>query len=64
MAIEGRGVAWLPQSLVAQDIDVGRLIHAAGKAWQVPIDIRLVRPRVTLTDAAEALWRVVNGRTP
>ncbi|MEQ1595140.1 MAG: LysR family transcriptional regulator [Casimicrobium sp.] len=61
MAIEGRGVAWLPQSLVAQDVEAGRLLHAAGEAWQVPIDIRLVRPRVTLTDAAEALWRVVCG---
>lgn len=61
MAIEGRGVAWLPQSLVAQDIDAGRLTPAAGKAWQVPIEIRLIRPRVTLTDAAEALWRMVSG---
>ncbi len=61
MAIEGRGVAWLPQSLVAQDLDAGRLIHAAGREWQVPIDIRLIRPRVHLTDAAEALWQVVSG---
>jgi LysR family transcriptional regulator, hypochlorite-specific transcription factor HypT len=63
MAIEGRGVAWLPRSLVAQEIDTGRLILAAGAAWQVPIDIRLIRPRVALTDAAAALWRVVRGGT-
>jgi len=58
MAIEGRGVAWLPHSLVAHELESRRLVLAGGERWQVPIEVRLFRPRTALTEAAEALWRV------
>lgn len=28
MALDGRGIAWLPQSLIAEDLDAGRLVEA------------------------------------
>ena len=61
MAIEGRGIAWLPHSLIAADLETKRLLQAGDERWTVPIEIRLFRPRSELTAAAEALWRVVTA---
>ncbi len=58
MALEGRGIAWLPHSLIAADLDAKRLVLAGDETWSVPIEVRLFRPRATLSTAAEALWAV------
>ncbi|RZI78218.1 MAG: LysR family transcriptional regulator [Variovorax sp.] len=58
MALDGRGIAWLPQTLVQDDLDAGRLVSAAGDdAWSVPLEIRLYRDKQPLGSAAEALWQ-------
>ncbi|CAN5336495.1 LysR substrate-binding domain-containing protein [soil metagenome] len=59
MAIEGRGLAWLPLSLVADELRSGTLVDAGAGAWQVPIDIRLYRQPGEMAAAAEALWLLV-----
>lgn len=56
MARAGRGLAWLPLSLIARDLDDGGLVRAGDGRWDVPIDIRLYRPRARQTAAAEAFW--------
>lgn len=65
MAIEGRGIAWLPASLVAADLDAARLAPAAAAAeaadWSVPIDVRLYGQAAGLTQAARALWDFVRA---
>lgn len=61
MAKEGRGIAWLPQSLIKDDLAAGTLIAAGSLRWHIPIDIRLYRPRSALSNAAEALWEVVKN---
>lgn len=58
MAIDGRGVAWLPASLIASELASGALCLAGDEAWTVPIEVRLFRPRAPLSETAEALWRV------
>ena len=60
MALEGRGIAWLPQSLIVNELEARRLVHAGDARWTVPIEVRLFRPRAELTDVAEGLWRVVS----
>ncbi|HEY0835153.1 MAG TPA: LysR family transcriptional regulator [Azospirillum sp.] len=60
MARDGRGVAWLPQSLIADDLEAGRLVRAGGADWDVAVDIRLFRPRARLSAAAEAFWALVD----
>ena len=45
MVLDGRGLAWLPQSLVEDDLRDGRLVEAAGEEWRVPLEIRLYRER-------------------
>ena len=61
MAMDGRGVAWLPLSLIGDELGDGRLVRAGGNGWLVPVEIRLVRRRATAPPAAEAFWRMACG---
>ncbi|WP_462383939.1 LysR family transcriptional regulator [Pseudomonas sp. Marseille-QA0892] len=56
MALESKGVAWLPASLADQEINEGRLCRAFGSAYDVPLQILLVRPRTALSPFAESFW--------
>jgi DNA-binding transcriptional LysR family regulator len=56
MAREGRGIAWSPLSLVRDDLDTGRLVHAGAPSDEVPMEIRLFRQKPRQSPAAEALW--------
>jgi DNA-binding transcriptional LysR family regulator len=57
MALDGRGVAWLPQTLVTDDLESGLLVAAAPKSWCVDMQIRLYRDKATISQAAENFWR-------
>jgi DNA-binding transcriptional LysR family regulator len=57
MALDGRGLAWLPETLVREDIAHGRLVAAGDAPWNVPLEIRLYRGRVGLGKVGEAFWR-------
>lgn len=61
MALDGRGVAFLPQSLIADELGAGRLVAAGGAAWPIEVEIRLYRRAQTLPRAGEAFWRAVEG---
>ncbi|HYI81823.1 MAG TPA: LysR family transcriptional regulator [Acetobacteraceae bacterium] len=61
MAMDGRGVAWLPLSLIGDELGDGRLVRAGGNGWLVPVEIRLVRRGATAPPAAEAFWRIACG---
>ena len=56
MAIEGHGVAWLPQTVAAEDQARGQLVRAGPDACDVPIEIRLFRSPECRNHAADALW--------
>ena len=58
MALEGRGLAWLPVSLIADDLRGARLVDAGAGGWQVPVEIRLYRQPAEMSTAAEALWNL------
>jgi len=62
MVMEGRGIAWLPQSLIKDELSTGKLLAAGSPQWHIPVDIRLYRQRAALAAPAEALWQVVAGR--
>ncbi|RYF82841.1 MAG: LysR family transcriptional regulator [Comamonadaceae bacterium] len=64
-ALDGRGVAWLPQTLIEDDLQAGRLCLASTDArWHAPTQIRLYRPAEPLGQAAEALWLAVMAAQP
>jgi DNA-binding transcriptional LysR family regulator len=56
MAATGRGVAWLPRSLIAEDLSHGRLVAAGPAAMEVGMEIHLIRPITDLGPAAEQFW--------
>ena len=59
MALDGRGMAWLPQTLIAEDLASGRLTEAASQEWWIEMEIRLYRDRSLLGKAAEDFWAAV-----
>lgn len=61
LVLDGRGVAWLPQSLVADELRAGTLVPAGPADWDVPVEIRLYRQRTEMSDAAEAFWRLASA---
>jgi LysR family transcriptional regulator, hypochlorite-specific transcription factor HypT len=61
MALDGRGVAWLPRSLIKDDIDEGRLVEAGARRWRIDIEIRLFRRRAADVPTAEAFWQAAGG---
>ena len=63
MALNGRGMAWLPHTLIADDLTSGRLVEAAPDEWRIGMDIRLYRDRLPLGRAAEAFWSCVQEGT-
>jgi len=56
MALDARGMAWLPQTLIKDDLAAGRLIEAAPQDWWIEMEIRLYRDRSPLGKAAEDFW--------
>lgn len=55
-ALEGRGMTWSPNSLVAGDLTSGRLVRAGDERWDIPMEIRLFRPQSRQDALAERFW--------
>jgi DNA-binding transcriptional LysR family regulator len=56
MARDGHGVAWLPRTLAAEDIERGCLVRACPELFDVEIEIRLFRSLECRNHTADALW--------
>lgn len=56
LALDGRGLAWLPRTLVEDDLAQGTLVPAADASWSVPVEIRLYRERDLMGRTAQAFW--------
>jgi DNA-binding transcriptional LysR family regulator len=61
MARDGKGLAWLPLSIVGDDLVKGALVRAGDTHWDIPVDIRLYRPRARQSSSAEAFWKLAAG---
>jgi len=60
VALEGRGISWLPYSLIAQDLERGALVRAADETWDIGMEIRLFRSSERLARVAEQFWRLLD----
>jgi len=56
MALENKGIAWLPSSLTEQEIVDARLTRALDQSWDIPLEIHLTRPVAPLSPYAEKFW--------
>lgn len=61
MARDGKGLAWLPLSIVADDLKRGALVRAGDARWDIPVDVRLYRPRGRQSPSAEAFWKLATA---
>lgn len=57
MALAGKGIAWLPKTLVADDLERGVLVEAAPHAWCIKMEIKLYRDKAALSQAGEDFWQ-------
>jgi DNA-binding transcriptional LysR family regulator len=60
MALDGRGMAWLPLTLIRDELASGRLVEAAQQDWTIELEIRLYRDRAPLGKAAEDFQSAVH----
>jgi LysR family transcriptional regulator, hypochlorite-specific transcription factor HypT len=61
MALDRRGMAWLPRLLVGEDVANGTLVIAAPEDWRIDLQIRLYRRRGEATQAAEQFWKAATA---
>ena len=64
MALDGRGLAWLPEVLVRDDLAQARLVAAGDERWSVAVEIRLFRSAGRLNEAGEAFWSAASAGPP
>ncbi len=60
MSRQGQGMAWLPFTMVAEDLAAGHLVDAGGGRFSVAVEIRLFRPLRRQSNTAEAFWTAVS----
>jgi DNA-binding transcriptional LysR family regulator len=61
MALDGRGVTWLPRSLIQDDLEAGRLVVAGTDLWHIDLDIHLYRARGLVNRTATSIWDSVTA---
>jgi DNA-binding transcriptional LysR family regulator len=59
MAVEGFGLAWMPRTLVADELASGRLIRAAEKVDDIRVEIRIYRCLKNNEPRVEKFWNVL-----
>lgn len=62
-ARDGAGVAWLPYSLVAPDIDSGLLTIAGKRQWVIRLDIRIHRHTDHANKLTRDIWAFLSTRS-
>lgn len=56
MSMAGWGVAWVPYSLIAEELANGQLVQGADPSWNIPLEIRLYRSRNNQRGVIEKFW--------
>jgi DNA-binding transcriptional LysR family regulator len=64
MALDGRGVAWLPAMLISDALAAGQLVEAGTPRWRVDLEVRLLRDPQPLAQAAERFWLAATSPSP
>lgn len=59
MVLAGRGVAWVPESLVVDELRNGQLVPAADTSWYLSAEIRLYRARERGRPPVEQFWAAI-----
>lgn len=63
MAVQGYGMAWIPSFIVADDLENGRLVRAAGVADDISVDINIYRCNAFNEPKVAAFWQTLLEKT-
>lgn len=61
-ARDGLGIAWLPRSLVAPDLDTGALVTAGAPHWWIDLNVNLYRRRDERNGLLLRVWAFLSSR--
>ncbi|WP_269496657.1 LysR family transcriptional regulator [Castellaniella sp. S9] len=64
MIQNGKGMGWLPLSLVRSALESGELVRVFDPVNDIQLEVRLYRPDFPLSAAAERLWAAVQAGRP
>jgi len=59
MVMAGWGLAWIPESLVAAELNDGRLLRAAEPDWDIEVEIRLYRSKENRRPIVKRIWETL-----
>lgn len=59
---EGIGIAWLPKSLVAPDLEADHVVQIGSPHWEVALDIKLLRTRRHDNAMINKIWGFLERR--
>ncbi|MGV2292505.1 LysR substrate-binding domain-containing protein [Trinickia sp. YCB016] len=57
LVMEGEGVAWLPKSAIAAELDSGELVPAGPPVWNLDIELRVYRDASNRNEFLNTLWQ-------
>ncbi len=57
MALQGVGMAWIPDFCIREELADGRLVRAGDAQWDIPLEVRLYRCSLVHKPGVEKLWR-------
>jgi len=63
MAVRGKGIAWLPDCLIKDELKSGKLVPINPDIYRIPYQVRLYRNRARLSVEAEQFWRTLQHKT-
>lgn len=58
MAMQGMGIAWVPNFAISEELQQGLLVICGGNTWHLTLNVCLYRSRSPLSAVAESFWRV------
>lgn len=61
MALEGHGLAWLPESSIQKELEQGRLVKAGGAEWEISMEVRVYRSMDKTRPLVEKFWNFVSA---
>lgn len=64
MILEGRGVGWLPESIVRKELGSGELARAGDHKWDIDVQVCIFRPSTRLPARSEKLWDLIRRDRP
>jgi LysR family transcriptional regulator, hypochlorite-specific transcription factor HypT len=57
LVMEGEGVAWLPKSAIADELEAGELVPAGPPVWSLDVELRVYRDASNRNEFLNSLWQ-------